>query len=138
MHTYLLQLFRTEFSHGHSTHLFSDLGDSADTAAAVGRQVGLFSSPIINNGCAALDIERVINTPDFMSWPEELQVAELKQPGNMVFSRAKPLDKLHLVNLLRSNCSEVVAMTGDGVNDASALHKVRVSVPLIIHLLLIC
>ena len=93
------------------------LGDSAATAGAVGRQVGLMSEP-------ATKPPLVLHTPAFMSRPEYYQVDVLKNSGNIIFSRAKPLDKLHLVSLLQENCSDVVAMTGDGVNDASALHKV--------------
>lgn len=96
-------------------------GDSADTAAAVARQVGL-----LNSSDFAMDTvdDYIINTPDFMQWEEGRQVSVLKQPHNLVFSRARPLDKLRLVDLLKDRLGEVVAMTGDGVNDAPALHKV--------------
>lgn len=38
-------------------------------------------------------------------------------------ARSSPMDKHTLVNHLRSTCDEVVAVTGDGTNDAPALHE---------------
>lgn len=95
-------------------------GDSADTAAAVGRQVNLITDS------DAMDA--VISTPDFMALDMNSQINILKRKQNLVFYRAKPLDKLHLVTLLKEKCGDVVAMTGDGVNDAPALHKADVGV----------
>lgn len=97
-------------------------GDSADTATAVGRQVNLI------NGTAASRKESVISTPDFMAMTDGMQLEILKRKHNLIFYRARPLDKLHLVNVLQKKCGDIVAMTGDGVNDAPALHQADVGV----------
>lgn len=60
-----------------------------------------------------IDANYVVNTPDFMKWDKQRQIDFLSQKrggkalSNLVFSRAQPLDKLYLVNLLRDELHEV-------------------------------
>ena len=92
-------------------------GDNAATAAEVGRQIGLdISQP-----------EQTIIGADFaaMSDEEALQRAPLVR----VMSRARPADKQRLVEMLQRH-GEVVAVTGDGTNDAPALHHAHVGLSL--------
>ncbi len=88
-------------------------GDYAVTARAIARQIGLKSS------------DEVITGPEL----ETLDDAELARRINNVnvFARMVPEQKLRLVNALKAN-GEVVAMTGDGVNDAPALKSAHIGI----------
>lgn len=83
-------------------------GDHAQTAAAIGRQIGLKNADKVLTG---KDIDKLDN----MSLEREVLYCD-------VFARASPEHKLRLVNALQAN-SLTVAMTGDGVNDAPALKR---------------
>ncbi|WP_346699621.1 calcium-translocating P-type ATPase, PMCA-type [uncultured Alistipes sp.] len=91
-------------------------GDTPATAREIARQIGLWDD--------AVDGERNhITGADFAAaTDEELldRVQELK-----IMSRARPLDKQRLVRLLQQR-GEVVAVTGDGTNDAPALNFANV------------
>ncbi|MCT9932169.1 cation-transporting P-type ATPase [Planotetraspora sp. A-T 1434] len=84
-------------------------GDHADTARAVAEEVGIHPEPVVTG--SALD------GPD--------RAARLREAA--VLARVDPATKLDLVHALRGN-GEVVAMTGDGVNDAPALRHADVGV----------
>ncbi|OFX20356.1 MAG: ATPase [Anaeromyxobacter sp. RBG_16_69_14] len=88
-------------------------GDSPDTARAIARQVGLPEDEVVITG-KALDA---------------LSDEELRRslPRTGVFARAVPEQKLRLVQALRAE-GEVVAMTGDGVNDAPALKAAHIGI----------
>jgi Ca2+-transporting ATPase len=88
-------------------------GDNIETASAIAREVGLLDSP---DAIAMTHAEF-----DAMS-DEELTA---KLPRLRVLARALPGDKYRLVRLLQSQ-NHVVAMTGDGTNDAPALKRADV------------
>ncbi|MEW6703667.1 MAG: HAD-IC family P-type ATPase [Pseudomonadota bacterium] len=88
-------------------------GDHAATAAAIARQLGLADAPHALTG-AALDAVPDEALPD---------VVERTQ----VFARTSPEHKLRIVQALQSR-GRVVAMTGDGVNDAPSLKQADVGV----------
>ncbi|MDA3869044.1 MAG: cation-transporting P-type ATPase [Gammaproteobacteria bacterium] len=83
-------------------------GDHAATAGAIGQQIGLKHA------------DKVLTGTDI----NKLDVAELREAvmETDVFARASPEHKLRLVTALQSH-ELVVAMTGDGVNDAPALKR---------------
>jgi magnesium-transporting ATPase (P-type) len=88
-------------------------GDHAGTAAAIAREMGIGDGESVVTGA-------------------ELEAAsddELREivAGHDVFARTSPEHKLRLVTALQAN-GEVVAMTGDGVNDAPALKRADVGV----------
>jgi len=91
-------------------------GDTPGTAKEIGRQIGLWT--------AEDSVERqMITGKQFnLMTDEELKerIADLK-----IMSRARPADKERLVRLLQEQ-GEVVAVTGDGTNDAPALNKAQI------------
>ena len=91
-------------------------GDHPVTGAAIAREVGIGddSSPVITG-----------DELDRMSDPELDRL--LRDGGEIVFARASPEAKLRIAEALRAE-SEVVAMTGDGVNDAPALRRADIGV----------
>jgi P-type Ca2+ transporter type 2C len=95
-------------------------GDNVATARAIAFQVGLIEQP-----GAAIDVPgaAVMTGAHFEALDDERLKAELG--GLRVLARARPLDKYRLVRLLQEQ-GEVVAVTGDGTNDAPALKKADV------------
>ncbi len=91
-------------------------GDTPGTAKEIGRQIGLWND--------ARDTDRnIITGVEFA----ELSDEELKKRvGDLkIIARARPMDKKRLVEALQAN-NEVVAVTGDGTNDAPALKSAHV------------
>lgn len=90
-------------------------GDTPATACEIGRQIGLFTT---ND-----DSRAVITGPEFAALSDE----ELHECVNdlKIIARARPLDKKRLVETLRDK-GHVVAVTGDGTNDAPALKAAHV------------
>lgn len=94
-------------------------GDTSATAIEIARQIGIWHDNIPDGA--------QITGPDFAALSEEdayQRVQRLK-----VMSRARPTDKQRLVNLLQKH-GEVVAVTGDGTNDAPALNHAHVGLSL--------
>lgn len=91
---------------GAGIHLVMITGDHADTALAIARQVGITEEGSVLTGA---DIEAM----------DKPALAEAALAGG-VFARVSPAHKLKLMEALKEQ-GHVVAMTGDGVNDAPAL-----------------
>ena len=91
-------------------------GDTPGTANEIGRQIGLIDSDEPN---------QTITGIEFAAMSDEQARELLRNPKFRIISRARPDDKARLVTLLQAN-GEVVAVTGDGTNDAPALSKAQV------------
>ena len=90
-------------------------GDTPGTAREIGRQIGIWKPDFTDRN--------IITGPDFEALSDEeafKRVLDLK-----IMCRARPMDKQRLVQLLQKN-NQVVAVTGDGTNDAPALKAAQV------------
>ena len=91
-------------------------GDTPGTANEIGRQIGLLDED---------DAMQTITGPEFAAMDDKSAMELLRNENFKIISRARPDDKARLVMLLQS-LGHVVAVTGDGTNDAPALSKAQV------------
>ncbi|XP_057728658.1 calcium-transporting ATPase 1 [Arachis stenosperma] len=84
-------------------------GDNINTAKAIARECGILTDGIAIEG------------PEFREKSEEELLKII--PKLQVMARSSPMDKHSLVKQLRTTFEEVVSVTGDGTNDAPALHE---------------
>jgi magnesium-transporting ATPase (P-type) len=89
-------------------------GDHARTAAEIARRVGI-------------DARTVVSGPTVDAMTDGELDALLGQSGEIVFARSTPEGKLRIAEALQRR-GDTVAMTGDGVNDAPALHRADIGV----------
>ncbi len=91
-------------------------GDTPATAREIGRRIGLWDD-------AADTADAIITGPEFAALSDD----ELRRRvrGIKIIARARPMDKKRLVEALQ-DLGEVVAVTGDGTNDAPALKAAQV------------
>jgi magnesium-transporting ATPase (P-type) len=95
--------------------VFMITGDDGLTAAAIGREIGLNGDkPLVVSGA---ELESL----------DDAGLAKLMQESEVLFARVSPEHKLRLVDILQRQ-GEVVAVTGDGVNDAPALKRADIGV----------
>lgn len=105
-------------------------GDTAATALEIGKQIGVFEDEPENIGAdgslTSLD-QQMITGEQWEALSDEEAYERAKDIR--VMSRARPTDKQRLVAMLQKR-DEVVAVTGDGTNDAPALHYAHVGLSL--------
>jgi len=89
-------------------------GDKGETVSYIARQLGIVTTPKVIEGeqLSNMDLEELI---------------EVLRAGEVVFARIDPEQKLDIVNALKE-MDEVVAVTGDGVNDAPALKRADIGI----------
>lgn len=96
-------------------------GDHAGTAVAIGREMGIVDGAPDGSGAGPV----VLTGPELEAMSTEHLRAVVRDVS--VYARTSPEHKLRIVSALQSH-GEVVAMTGDGVNDAPALTQADVGV----------
>ncbi len=91
-------------------------GDHPLTAAAIARQVGIGAD------------DPLVVTAEHLDHRHEAEIRQILGQGReVIFARASPEAKLHIAEVLRDE-GHVIAMTGDGVNDAPALRRADIGV----------
>ncbi len=91
-------------------------GDNGVTAAAIARQVGIGG-----------ENARIVTGPELDAMPERDLDDLLARDEEVVFARSSPETKLRITDALRAQ-GQIVAMTGDGVNDAPALRRADIGI----------
>jgi Ca2+-transporting ATPase len=91
-------------------------GDEARTAAAIAEQIGFADGkkPILTNHNQFVKLN-------------DKQIEKQILTGRAIFARVSPSDKLRIVNILK-NSGHILAVTGDGINDAPALKRADIGV----------
>lgn len=90
-------------------------GDTPGTAKEIGRQIGLWDQNDVDSA--------LISGPEWAALTDDEALVRSREIK--IMSRARPTDKSRLVDMLQRN-GEVVAVTGDGTNDAPALNAAQV------------
>ena len=104
--------------HDSGIRTFIMTGDHAITAQAIGMEIGLSDSA---------EPSPVFTGKELKGLSDEELTKAMRENKSLIFSRVDPEDKLRIVELLERS-GEVVAVTGDGVNDAPALKKADIGV----------
>lgn len=99
-------------------------GDIKETAQSIATEIGILRSKADYK-------TRSFTGKEFTDKPDKQQIEILSQvidePSGLAFSRTEPTHKRRLVQLLRQK-NQIVAMTGDGVNDAPALRQADIGI----------
>jgi len=103
-------------AHGAGLVVHVITGDNGATAAAIARSAGIGGDPVT-----------VVAGDELDRMPDDELDALLARGEEVVFARSSPEDKLRIASRLQA-AGRVVAMTGDGVNDAPALRQADIGV----------
>lgn len=100
-------------------------GDAETTAMAIGKQLGMEIAVPREHGPGQVSVKPVLTGNDVDNLSEE-DLAQAMQ-NTTIFARTTPDHKLKIIKALQSR-GDIVAMTGDGVNDAPALKKADIGI----------
>jgi sodium/potassium-transporting ATPase subunit alpha len=101
--------------HNAGIKIFIISGDQEKTVENIARQIGIITSQ-----------PTIINGEELDSYDDDT-LKKILQGKEVIFARTLPKDKLRIVSALK-DLGEIVAVTGDGVNDAPALRKADVGI----------
>lgn len=100
-------------------------GDAETTAMAIGKQLGMDIAVPREHGPGQVSVKPVLTGRDVDNLSEE-DLAQAMQ-HTTIFARTNPDHKMKIIRALQSR-GDIVAMTGDGVNDAPALKKADIGI----------
>ncbi|KAI0868607.1 calcium-transporting P-type ATPase [Hypoxylon argillaceum] len=105
-------------------------GDSATTALAIGRQLGMQTANPREHSTSQAAVKPVLTGDEVDSMAEDELGAAMQT--TTIFARTNPDHKLKIIRALQSR-GDIVAMTGDGVNDAPALKRADIGISMGMH-----
>ncbi|KAH8905097.1 calcium-transporting P [Coniochaeta sp. PMI_546] len=105
-------------------------GDAETTAVAIGKQLGMAIPTAREHGPSQVSVRPVLRGDELDHMSEE-DLAQAMQ-NTTIFARTNPDHKMKIVRALQAR-GDIVAMTGDGVNDAPALKKADIGIAMGLH-----
>jgi Ca2+-transporting ATPase len=105
-------------------------GDAETTAVAIGKQLGMAIATPREHGPNQVSVRPVLRGQDLDAMSDD-ELAQAIQ-HTTVFARTNPDHKMKIVRALQAR-GDIVAMTGDGVNDAPALKKADIGIAMGLH-----
>ncbi|KAH8884427.1 calcium-transporting P-type ATPase [Thozetella sp. PMI_491] len=100
-------------------------GDAETTAVAIGRQLGMEIAKPVDHAANQTSVRPVLTGPEIDNMSDEALAEAMEH--TTIFARTNPDHKLKIINALQAK-GAIVAMTGDGVNDAPALKKADIGI----------
>jgi P-type Ca2+ transporter type 2C len=100
-------------------------GDAETTAVAIAKQLGMFVAKAQEHAANQVTVRPVLRGEEVDEMTEEELAAAMQH--TTIFARTNPDHKMKIIRALQSR-GDIVAMTGDGVNDAPALKKADIGI----------
>lgn len=105
-------------------------GDAETTAVAIGKKLGMTIATPREHTASSVAVKSVLRGDEIDAMSDEQLEAAIVNTS--IFARTSPDHKMRIVSALQAR-GDIVAMTGDGVNDAPALKKADIGISMGLH-----